>query len=89
MTIQKQNIRGFIKFLHSTKLQFSFDFFPGKEAFPKKRRILVLINPKSGNGASVSKFKKFVEPIFKDAGIFYHQFVTSLYNTFSSFSYLL
>ena len=53
--------------------------FVGKDIFPKKRRILVLINPKSGNGASVSKFRKFVEPVFKDAGIYYQEFVTSMF----------
>eukprot|EP00794_Sanderia_malayensis_P008857 gene8857-9806_t len=44
--------------------------------FPKKKRVLVLINPKSGNGKSLEKFRKFAEPLFKDAGIYFQELIT-------------
>lgn len=44
---------------------------------PKKRKVLVFINPHSGSGTALSVWTKIAEPMFCEAGVEVHQILTT------------
>lgn len=50
---------------------------PSVDAYCRPRRLLVLINPKSGKGKSLEEFHNHIQPIFELADITFNVIVTS------------